>query len=93
MIPETQMIKATKSLGANFSNLLVLQDNFSHAEIEHGADVEDEEEGAHHGQRQHAGPGGAGVGLGDLGAEHLLTPPWPRHRVQLEVRLCKGGSV
>lgn len=90
MIPETQMLKASKSFAATFSNLLVLQDNFSHAEVEHGADVEDEEEGAHHGQGQHAGPGGAGVGLRHLRAEHLLTPPRPRHRVQLEVRLCKG---
>lgn len=78
---------------AESSNLLVLQDNLSHAEVEHGADVEDEEEGAHHRQGQHAGPGGAGIRLGHLRAEHLLAPPWPWHSVQLEVRPYKGYSV
>ena len=43
------------------SNLLVLQDNLPHAEVEHGADVEDEEEGAHHGEGEHGGAGGAAV--------------------------------
>ena len=33
--------------------LLVLKDDLPHAEVEHGADVDHEQQGAHHRQRQH----------------------------------------
>ena len=44
-----------------FSYFLILKNDFPHTEVEHGADVEDEEEGAHHGEGKHGGAGGAAV--------------------------------
>ena len=35
------------------SLLLVLQDNFSHAEVEHGADVDNQKKGADNGKSQY----------------------------------------
>ena len=66
------------------THFLVLKNDFPHAEVEHGADVDDEEEGAHHGEGEDGGAGGAGVRLGD-GAEDLLTGPWPVHCIHFEV--------
>ena len=45
------------------THFLVLKNDFPHAEVEHGADVDDEEEGADHGESQDGGAGGAGVRL------------------------------
>ena len=39
--------------GAAVALLLVLEDDLPHAEVEHGADVDDEQQGAHHRQGQH----------------------------------------
>ena len=55
-----------------------------HAEVEHGADVDDEEEGADHREGEDGGAGGAGVRLGDR-AEDLLTGPGPVHCIHFEV--------
>ena len=35
------------------THFLVLKNDFPHAEVEHSADVDDEEEGTDHGERQH----------------------------------------
>ena len=67
------------------THLLVLKNDFPHAEVEHGADVDDEEHGADDREGEDGGPGGAGVGLGD-GAEDLLAGPRPVDGVHLEVR-------
>ena len=45
------------------THFLVLKNDFPHAEVEHGADVDDEEEGADDGESQDGGAGGAGVRL------------------------------
>ena len=37
----------------NISLLLVLEDDLPHAEVEHGADVDDEQQGTDHRQGQH----------------------------------------
>ena len=66
------------------THFLVLKNDFPHAEVEHGADVDDEEEGADHGERQHGGAGGTGVRLCHR-AEYLLASPGPVHRVHFEV--------
>ena len=63
---------------------MVLQDHLAHAEVEEGADVEDEEEGADDGEGEDGGPGGAGVRLRD-GIKELLRGTGPAHRVQLVV--------
>ena len=71
-----------------FSYFLILKNDFPHAEVEHGADIEDEEEGAHHGEGEHGGAGGAAVQPETVRgrAEHRGAGAGPRHRVNLEVR-------
>ena len=64
--------------------LLVLQDDLAHTEVEECADVEDEEEGADHGEGQDRGPGGAGVGLRHR-VKQLLRGAWPTDGIQLVV--------
>ena len=66
------------------THFLVLQDDFPHAEVEHGADVDDEEHGADDWEGEDGGPGRAGVGLRD-GAEQLLTGARPVDSVHFEV--------
>ena len=56
-----------------------------HAEVEHCADVDDEEHGADHGEGEDGGPGGAGVALSHR-AEHFLAGPRPVDSVHFEVR-------
>lgn len=71
-----------------FSYFLILKNDFPHTEVEHGADIEDEEEGAHHGEGEHGGAGGAAVQPETVRgrAEHRGAGAGPRHRVNLEVR-------
>ena len=66
------------------THFLVLKNDFPHAEVEHGADVDDEEEGAHHGEGQNGGAGGAGVRLRHR-AEDLLTGSRPVNCVHFEI--------
>ena len=67
------------------THLLVLKNDFPHAEVEHGADVDDEQHGADHGEGEDGGPGGTRVGLRH-GAEHLLAGARPVDGVHLVVR-------
>ena len=66
------------------THFLVLKNDFPHAEVEHSADVDDEEEGADHGEGEDGGAGGTGVGLCHR-AEDLLTGPRPVHCIHFEV--------
>ena len=72
------------------THFLVLKNDFPHAEVEHGADVDDEEEGAHHGEGEDGGAGGAGVRLCHR-AEDLLTGPGPVYCVHFEI--CHWGKI
>ena len=66
------------------SLLLVLQDNFPHAEVEHGADVEDEKEATDDTQSEDGSSGWTCVNLGHVGKD-LLTCSWPIHSIQFVI--------
>ena len=94
-VPQCRFLKAQMKM-SNFvwslrckTHFLVLKNDFPHAEVEHGADVDDEEEGADHGESQDGGAGGTGVRLRHW-AEHLLTGPGPVYCIHFEV--CHWGK-
>ena len=65
-VPQCRFLKSQikySTIHYRLTHFLVLEDDFPHAEVEHGADVDDEEEGADDGESQDGGAGGAGVRL------------------------------
>ena len=66
------------------THFLVLKNDFPHAEVEHGADVDDEEQGADYGECEDRCSGWTSILLSHR-AEHFLTCARPVHGVHFEI--------
>ena len=72
--------------------LLILKDDSPHAEVEHGANVEDEEEATDDTECEDGSSGWTCVDLGHVGKD-LLTCPWPVDSIQFVISHWKQNKI